>query len=278
MANVAPVRARLRVIVDDIRSVADDVCREVDIVFDLAGRTGHADSMLDPMGDLAMNCAAPLAILEACRRHAPRARIVFTSTRQVYGRPDILPVPEHHPLRPLDFNGIHKIAAESSHMLSHRIHGTATSVLRLTNIVGPAMRVIDGRQMFLGAWIRRLLDGEPIEVWGGAQRRDLLDVDDAVDAIVLAATSPAAIGRVFNVGHEDSIRLDDLANLLVRLHGRGGVVFREFPADRAAIDVGDICTDATAIRGVLGWRRRVGLEVSLRRVLDRIDRKEPVDA
>lgn len=165
--NIRPVRRHVRLVVDDIRSVADEVCRDVDIVFDLAGRSGHADSMNDPVGDLAMNCAAPLAVLGACRRLAPEARIVFTSTRQVYGRPERLPVAEDHPVRPLDFNGIHKAAAESYHLLAHRVQGMSTTVLRLTNVVGPTMRLVDARHMFLGAWIRNLLDGVPIDVWGG---------------------------------------------------------------------------------------------------------------
>lgn len=277
LENIARVREHVRLVVDDIRAVADDVCRGVDVVFDLAGRTGHADSMLDPAGDLAVNCGVPLAILGACRRLAPEARIVFTSTRQVYGRPDWLPITENHPIRPVDFNGIHKSAAEGYHVLAHRLHGTATTVLRLTNVVGPTMRLIDGRQTFLGAWIRNPLDDVPIEVWGGEQRRDLLDVDDCVDALLLAATSPAAIGRIFNVGHESPIRLDELAALLVRLHGRGTWVKRDFPPERAAIDIGDACTDASAIRATLGWRRRMELEESLRRVLDHAGRSPQTD-
>lgn len=274
LENIAPVRDRVRVVNGDVRGAMEGVCASSDLVFNLVGRTGHFESMVDPIGDLAMNCAAPLAVLEYCRQHAPLARVVFTSTRQVYGRPDALPVAEGHPLRPLDFNGIHKVAAEGYHILHHRLYGTATCVLRITNVLGPVMRNRDIRQMFLTEWIRRLLEGKPIEVWGGTQRRDIIDVDDCVDALVLAATCPSACGRVFNVGHNSPIRLDEIAFLLVRLHGRGEVIVREFPADRAGIEIGDYCSDTTAISQALGWRARVTLEESLSRALVRARRED----
>ena len=198
--NLAGIAARVKVHVADVRDWPrlPDLVRGQDFLFNLAGQTSHMDSMTDPQTDLDINCRAQLAILEACRLHNPGIRIVFASTRQIYGRPDYLPVDERHPLRPVDVNGINKMAGEAFHLLYSRVHGIAATALRLTNTIGPRMRVKDARQTFVGVWVRRLVEGEPFEVWGGEQLRDFTYVDDAVEAFLLAAAKPEAVGEVFN--------------------------------------------------------------------------------
>src|SRR3954468_7480009 len=228
--NLAGITTRVNVNIADVRDWPrlPRLVRGQDFLFTLAGQTSHMDSMTDPQTDLDINCRAQLAMLEACRLHNPEIRIVFASTRQIYGRPDYLPVDEKHPLRPVDVNGINKIAGESFHLLYSRVHGIAATALRLTNTIGPRMRVKDARQTFVGVWIRRLLENKPIEVWGGAQLRDFTYVDDAVEAFLLAAARPQAIGGVFNLGGPPAITLQDLAELLVDLNGCGEFVVREF--------------------------------------------------
>jgi UDP-glucose 4-epimerase len=268
--NLAGVARRVTLHVADVRDSPrlPAWVRGQDVLFNLAGQTSHLDSMTDPQTDLEINARAQLAILEACRLHNPALRVVFASTRQLYGRPDYLPVDEAHPLRPVDVNGINKLAGEQFHRLYHEVHGIPTTVLRLTNTIGPRMRIKDARQTFLGVWIKRLLLGEPVEVWGGAQQRDFTYVDDAVDAFLRAGARPAAVGRVFNVGGPPPVTLRALADLLVALHGGGEVVVREFPAERRKIDIGDYYADHRAIRAALGWRPRVDLAEALRRTLD----------
>ena len=267
--NLAGVAARVRVHLADVRDWPrlPDLIRGQDFLFNLAGQTSHMDSMTDPQTDLDINCRAQLAILEACRQHNPGIRIVFASTRQIYGRPDYLPVDEGHPLRPVDVNGINKLAGESFHLLYSRVHGIAATALRLTNTIGPRMRVRDARQTFVGVWIRRLVEGEPFEVWGGEQWRDFTYVDDAVDAFLLAAARPEAVGEIFNLGGPPRVTLARLAELLVELNGGGSFVVRAFPADRRKIDIGDYYADDRRIRRRLGWRPRVDLRTALARTL-----------
>ena len=267
--NLAGVAARVRVHLADVRDWPrlPDLIRGQDFLFNLAGQTSHMDSMTDPQTDLDINCRAQLAILEACRQHNPGVRIVFASTRQIYGRPDYLPVDEGHPLRPVDVNGINKLAGESFHLLYSRVHGIAATALRLTNTIGPRMRVRDARQTFVGVWIRRLVEGEPFEVWGGEQWRDFTYVDDAVDAFLLAAARPEAVGEIFNLGGTPRVTLARLAELLVELNGGGSFVVRAFPADRRKIDIGDYYADDRRIRRRLGWRPRVDLRTALARTL-----------
>lgn len=223
------------------------------VVFHLAARTSHLDSMHSPLADLETNVAGTLEVLEACRRHAPKVRLVFTSTRQVYGPPRRIPVDETHPLDPVDVNAVHKLAAEQHLQLYARVYGLEVAILRLTNVIGPRMRIRDARQTFFGDWIRRLRRQEPIEVWGGAQRRDLLDVDDAVAALLLAGSHRAAVGQIFNVGHADPIRLDDLAGQMIERNGSGEWIRREYPSERSHIEIGSFATDSTRLRENLGW-------------------------
>jgi UDP-glucose 4-epimerase len=267
--NLAGVAARVRVHLADVRDWPrlPDLIRGQDFLFNLAGQTSHMDSMTDPQTDLDINCRAQLAILEACRQHNPGIRIVFASTRQIYGRPDYLPVDELHPLRPVDVNGINKLAGESFHLLYSRVHGIAATALRLTNTIGPRMRVRDARQTFVGVWIRRLVEGEPFEVWGGEQWRDFTYVDDAVDAFLLAAARPEAVGEIFNLGGPPRVTLAHLAEMLVELNGGGSFVVRAFPSDRRKIDIGDYYADDRRIRRRLGWRPRVDLRTALARTL-----------
>jgi UDP-glucose 4-epimerase len=224
-----------------------------DVIFNLAGQTSHLDSLRDPYTDLEINCRSQLCILEACRRQNPTVRIVYASTRQVYGRPDYLPVDERHPVHPADVNGINKLAGEWYHLLYHHVYGLAACALRLTNTYGPRMRIKDARQTFLGWWIRCALDGQEIDVFGdGTQLRDFNYVDDAVDAFLRAAGLDAARGRVLNLGSPEVISLRDVAALLVDVQGSGRCRLVPFPPDRKPIDIGDYYGDFRAATAPAG--------------------------
>ena len=267
--NLAGLERKLSVNLSDVRDrhSLPAFVRGQEYLFNLAGQTSHLDSMTDPETDLEINARAQLSILETCSRHNPRIRIVFASTRQIYGRPDYLPVDERHPLRPADVNGINKLAGEEYHLLYHRVHGIRSAVLRLTNTIGPRMRVKDARQTFVGIWIRRLIEGAPFEVWGGGQLRDFTYVDDAVEAFLLAACQPEAAGQVFNLGGPPPVSLRELAKLLVELNGGGRFKVKSYPASRRKIDIGDFYADYSLIQETLGWRPRTALRPMLARTL-----------
>jgi len=253
--NVEGIGDRLQINISDVRDTHSlrSLVQGKDYLFNLAGQTSHLDSMLNPMPDLEINCQAQLSILETCRVHNPKIKIVFASTRQIYGRPDHLPVAESHPLNPVDVNGINKMAGEKYHLLYNDIYGIPATALRLTNTIGPRMRIKDARQTFVGLWVRQILEGQPISVWGGQQLRDFTDVEDAVDAFLLAAASPATNGQVYNLGGSEVVDLTSVAKLMVEVNGSGKYEIRDFPADRRAIDIGDYYGDFSKIRAELGW-------------------------
>lgn len=269
-ANLTGIEDRVRVNISDVRDhhSMKVLIQGQDYLFNLAGQTSHMDSMRDPETDLEINCRAQLSILEACRHHNPDIRIVFASTRQMYGKPDYLPVDEKHLLRPVDVNGINKMAGEWYHILYNNVYGIRACALRLTNTIGPCMRVKDARQTFLGIWVRLLVEGKPFEVWGGEQLRDFNYVEDAVDAFLLAATHEDAYGHAFNLGATPPISLLDTAKLLVEAAGQGEYVIKQFPADRKKIDIGDYYSDFSLIRDRLGWEPRTPLLDALRQTVD----------
>jgi len=263
--NIAGIEDRVRINISDVR---DDhsfahLVRQQHYLFNLAGQTSHLDSMQDPYTDMEINCRAQLSILEACRRLNPEIRVVFASTRQLYGRPDYLPVDENHLLRPVDVNGVNKMAGESYHLLYHQAYGLRACALRLTNTYGPRMRIRDARQTFLGVWIRCLLEGRAFEVWDGAQKRDFNYVEDVVDALLLAVASDATAGRVFNLGGGEVVTLLELADMLSALQAGATFTQRDFPPERKRIDIGDYYADASLMRRTLGWEARVPLRQGL---------------
>lgn len=270
LANIADIRDRVWLNITDVRDThgMTYLLDGQDYLFNLAGQTSHLDSMTDPFVDLEINATAQLSILEAVRRTNPALRIVFASTRQIYGRPMYLPVDEAHPIEPVDVNGVNKWAGESFHLLYSRVYGVPTTCLRLTNTYGPGMRVRDARQTFLGIWLKRLLAGEPIDVFGdGLQLRDFNYVDDVVRAMLLAAQSEASVGEVMNLGSDEIVGLGDLAALLVEIHGGGQWRLVPFPADRQSIDIGNYYGDWSKARSVLAWEPAIDLREGLRRSL-----------
>lgn len=271
VANIQDIRDRVEVNITDVRDphAMAYLIQGKDYLFNLAGQTSHLDSMTDPHTDLEINSTSQLSILEAARKHNPGIRIVYASTRQIYGKPQYLPVDEKHPIVPVDVNGINKVSGEWYHILYSKVHGIPCTALRLTNTYGPGMRVKDARQTFLGVWVRNLLQGKPIQVFGdGRQLRDFNFVDDAVEAFLLAATRDEAVGCVMNLGSPEIVGLKDLAETIVRIHGKGQWELVPFPPDRKAIDIGDYYGDFALAKAVLGWEPKVELEQGLRRTLE----------
>ena len=253
--NVDTIKDRVRINISDVRDETSMryLIQGQDIVFNLAGQTSHMDSMEDPFTDMEINCRAQLSILEAARKYNPTVKVVYASTRQIYGKPDSLPVSESHLLRPVDVNGINKMAGEWYHILYNNTYGIKATALRLTNTYGPRMRIKDARQTFLGIWTKLLVEGKPFEVWGGSQLRDFTYVDDCADALILAATSDDCNGLAINLGGPSVLSLVDTAQLLVDANGAGSYVVREFPQERKRIDIGDYYADFSLATQLLGW-------------------------
>ena len=261
---------RVRINIADVRGHGMSyLVRDQDVLFNMAGQVSHIDSMTDPFTDLEINCRSQLWILEAVRQNNPEVKIVYAGTRQVYGKPQRLPVDESHLLNPADVNGINKISGELYHLVYHSVYGIRASSLRLTNTFGPRQLIRHNRQGFIGWFIRQAVLGETIQLFGdGTQRRDFNYVEDVVDAFLRAGAMDAADGQVFNLGGDEPVSLLALARMLVDIAGAGAYTLTPFPPDRKRIDIGDFYADTTKIRKTLGWAPRVPLREGLERTID----------
>lgn len=264
--NMAGIEKRVTVNIADVRqqSTMSYLVRDRNVIFNLAGQVSHIESMQDPYTDLEINCRSQLSILEACRRYNPKTKVVFAGTRQIYGKPDYLPVDERHLVRPTDVNGINKAAGENYHILYNNVFGVRACSLRLTNVYGPRQLIKHNRQGFIGWFVRLAVEDREIEVYGdGSQLRDFVYVDDAVDAFLRAGASDECNGQVFNVGGSEPISHRDLVRMLITAAGSGTVRFIEWPPEKKAIDIGSFYADSRKFMKTVQWVPRVSLAEGL---------------
>ena len=269
--NIEPIKDKVKINISDVRDEhsMEHLIQNQDFFFNLAGQTSHLDSMNNPFIDLEINGKAQLSMLEACRKYNPTVKIVFASTRQLYGHPQYLPVDEAHPTVPVDVNGINKLTGEMYHILYFKVYNIKTSVIRLTNTYGPHMRIKDARQTFLGIWIKNLLENKPIQIFGdGSQLRDYNYIDDVVDAFLLVAGSDKLDGSVFNLGNDDPISLKATAEIMIEENKGGEYIFLPFPEDLKKIDIGDFYSDFSKIKNVLGWTPEVSNRLGFKKTIE----------
>jgi UDP-glucose 4-epimerase len=269
--NIDGIVDRLQVNVADIRqqTTMNHLVRDRDVIFNLAGQVSHIDSMRDPYTDLEINCRSQLTVLEACRHHNPAVKVVFAGTRQVYGKPDSLPVSERQLVRPTDVNGINKAAGENYHLLYNNVFGVRGCSLRLTNVYGPRQLIRHNRQGFIGWFIRLAIEDKTIQIYGdGSQLRDFVYVDDAADAFLRAGASDACNGDVFNVGGDEPVSHRDLTTRLIGIAGTGRAQYVDWPAEKKAIDIGSFYADSHKFKTATGWTPTVPLAEGLRRTID----------
>ena len=269
--NVAPAAPSVEIIEADIGEPHQfrDALSRADVIFNLAGEISHIHSMQFPDRDLKVNTVSQLHFLLACRDLPRRPRIVYASTRQVYGAPKYLPVDESHPVQPVDFNGVHKFAATSYHLMLTRAGMLDAAVVRLTNVYGPRMALDVVCQGFLSTFLRRMVLKQTIEIFGdGNQLRDPMYVDDAVEIFLKLGLKRDLRARCFNAGGAEVHSIGSIARIASRIAGCPDPIFRPFPADRKPIDIGSYRTDSRRAQDELGWRPMVGLGPGLVRTLE----------
>jgi len=270
LKNIEPIRDRVHLNFSDVRDQHGlrYLVQGQDLIFSLAGQISHSESMRDPMTDLDINCSSQLSLLECCRHNNPRARIVFASTRQLYGRPRYLPVDEAHPLEPVDVNGVNKLAAEKYYTLYHQVYGIPTVSLRLTNTYGPRMELASNKKGFVGIFIRKALRGEKIQIYGtGEQKRDFNYVDDVVRALLVAGETDAVHGGIYNLGHNEPRSLLEFVQTLQRFAAFEFELV-PFPPEAQKIDIGDYYGDFAKFNEVTGWSPQVELDRGLEATLE----------
>lgn len=267
--NLTPAGGRINVLVRDVGQAEElpTLLATANVIFNLAGEISHIHSMRDPLRDLKLNTTAQLHLLEACVRNVPGVRVVYAGTRQIYGVPRYLPMDENHPIDPVDFNGVHKAAADLYHGLFARNGSLDACVIRLTNVYGPRMAVNISGQGFLGNFFRRMLIGESLDVFGdGTQLRDPVHVDDVVDAFLAAGCAPKLHHRIFNLGGPEPLSLMEIAKIAGSEAGIG-YDFKPFPVDLKPIDIGSYYSSSTRLFEEFGWTAKIGFRQGVQQTL-----------
>jgi UDP-glucose 4-epimerase len=260
----------VRAIEADLRDAAPMrvAVAEQEIVFNLAGQSGAVRSMEDPWTDLDVNCRGNLVLLEALRAENRGARLVFVSSRLAYGRAGTDPVAEDHLPEPLCVHAVHKLAVEQYLNLYGRIYGLPWTAARLTNPYGPGQPRERTAYGIVNRMIHQAIAGEALVVYGdGRQRRDYIHIDDAVDALLRMAESPASAGRTYNVGSGVGTPLIEVARAISAIAGGGRVERVPWPVMAEQIETGDFVADIGRIERELGWMPRVALADGLDRTI-----------
>lgn len=264
--NITKIRDKVNINFSDVRDEysMNFLIRDVDVMFNFAGQVSHIDSMNNPYVDLEINTKSQISILEACRKYNPKIKIVFASTRQIYGKPEYLPVDEKHPLSPIDINGVNKLAGEWYHTIYHNVYGIKTVCLRLTNTYGPRLLVKHNRQGFIGWFIRRVIERKEIEIYGdGKQLRDLNYIDDCIEALLISACDDSLNGHIFNLGNHPPITLENIAKLIIKINGSGSYRFVSFSEENKKIDIGHYYASYDKFKSMTGWEPKVSNEEGL---------------
>jgi len=268
--NLEGVKEKVTLVIDDMGSdKIGELLIDQDFVFNLAGQVSHISSMKNPINDLKINCESQLKFLEACRMVAKKnAKIVHTSTRQIYGSPKYLPIDEKHPLTPPDINGINKLASEQYHILYNKVYGLNTCVLRLTNTFGPRQLINHSKQGFIPWFVKQAICGEEISIFGtGLQIRDMNYVEDVVSALLSSAITEKSNGKIYNLGSQENLNLKNFVKLLIDITGKGSYKIIPFPEDQKKIDVGDTFCDYSKIESEVGWRPKVSISEGLEKMV-----------
>jgi UDP-glucose 4-epimerase len=220
-----------------------------DTVFHLVNATTPSSANVDKAADVRLNVLGTLQMLEICRTEGVK-RVVFTSSGgTIYGVPEILPTPETAICQPITSYGISKLTIEKYLYLYNYLHELDYRILRIANPFGP-LQTASKNQGVIGAFLRRSLANQPIEIWGdGSVARDYLYVDDVIDAIILAAEY-GGNEKIFNIGSGTARSLLDVIHAIETVTG-----IKPFVVNKAGrlLDVPTSVLDVSLAKRSLGW-------------------------
>lgn len=269
--NLSEIEQQIRVIRGDVcdNNLVSDLVSDVDVVFHLAAQLSRTISMEQPQTDIKTNCQGTITVLEAVRQHNPTAKVIYTGSQAVFGKPAELPLTETTPTDPIDIYGTNKLAAEQYCKNYSRSHDLFTTTLRLTNVYGPRSQLSNPNYGVINNFINAALQGEPLTVFEpGTMKRDPIFVSDVVEALLRAADCKEANGESFVIGSGSPVTIKELANHIVDISGNGIVETTPWPEEWERIKVGDIYVDPEKASKLLDWTATTDLNTGLERTLD----------
>ncbi len=258
--NVREIKEKIKVYEVDIRDkkAMTPLIESCDIIFNLAGQVSHNDSIKDPFYDTELNYLAHMNILELVKKINPNIKLLYSGTRMQYGKVDVIPVTEDHPLRPLSPYALNKTAAENLYLFYNRLYGIPVVVLRITNPYGPGGQIKHSKYSIVNWFVRQALEDKIITIFGnGSQIRDYLYIEDLADLFVKAGIDSQNSGEVFNAGSGMGISFKEMAETIVSVTGSGNIVHVPWPNDYINIETGDFVADITKVSEAFLWKPEV---------------------
>lgn len=265
--NILDKEKEIELIVNDVRdtNVIHPLIVKSDIIFHLAAQVSYIDSLNIPFEDLDLNARATLNILETCRKYNPKSKIIFSSSRMVYGKSDRAIITEQAETNPLSLYGIHKLTSEKYLLMYYKDFGIPCSILRLTNPYGPRQQVKHSKYSLVGWFIRQAMEDKVIKIYGeGLQLRDYIFVDDIVDAMIKCGETEKAIGEIINIGTGTSSKFSDMVHSVVKCVKSGKVEYIPWPENYERVETGDINVDISKLQKLTAWKPKVTLEEGIK--------------
>ncbi len=269
--NFEGIKDKINFVKGDIRDeeLVNKLVKEKDLIFDLAAQVSYIDSLKIPLEDLDVNCRGHLVVLEACRNFNKDAKIVFPSSRTVYGKSNEELITENSSVNPPGLYAIHKLAAENYLMVYYKEFGIRPVVLRITNPYGVRQQIKHGKYSLPGWFIKLAMDSQTIKVFGdGNQLRDYIYISDLIDAFLLAGVEEKADGQIFNCGSGNSYKFKDMVELIIKIVGNGNIEYVPWPENYGKIETGDSALDISKLKNFLNWDSTISLEEGLQKTFN----------
>jgi UDP-glucose 4-epimerase len=256
-----------KLIKGDVRDfdLLEKIIRDADVIIHLAAQIHVDRSILEPKLTCDVNIFGTLNILELARRY-DIGTVIHTSTSEVYGSAQYVPMDENHPLDAPHPYGASKIAADRMCNAYIQTYGVNVCIMRPFNTFGPRQRDV-GYGGVISIFVRRSLNGEPPIIYGdGAQTRDYTYVEDLVEAYDLVLKYDKPISEPINFGTGKEVKIIDLANKIVSLCGKGKI--RPVHVAPRPGEVKRLVADYSKAKKLLGWKPKYTLDEGLKKFID----------
>jgi UDP-glucose 4-epimerase len=268
--NLKDILDRIEFIQGDLRheKLLAEVVRGRDVIFNCAAQTSHPLSLKYPYLDAEINCLGNLKILETVRLYNPGATVVFTSSSTIVGKAQHPVVDEDHPEGPLEIYSANKGVAEKYYKIYHTAHGLKTVCLRFANLYGPF-----GKEHpdfgFINYFIGQARNNQEICIFGdGAQKRNVMYIEDAAEILLLAAREPRLFGSALFATGDEHLSVREIAERIVSVYKLGKIIHVDWPDGRKRIEIDNVTISSKRLREISSWRPRYDFETGLRKTRD----------
>ncbi len=247
--------------------------KEIDAVINLAGLSGSVATSSNPLQTFKINTLGHLNLLEAIRKHNPKATIILASSRLEYGTPKSLPVSETTFASPNTFYGASKLSATIFSTVYNKLYGLRSIIFRISNPFGPTPKPPSEEYNLLNFFIYRAVQGKTITLFGkGNQKRDYIFIEDVCEAFYKSLFEKEAIGEIINIGSGKPTKIKDVVELIVKLAGKGKIIYKDWPESWKKVETGDFFFNIKKAKKILKWKPKTTIKEGIKKTLTHFEK------